>query len=372
MKILYSCLSQSWGGMEMITIQAIQNLHKRNIEAELLCYPGSKIQNSAIENGIKFHSIKADSYFHPKEILKLSIIVKQGFDLVHTQASKDLWVIVPALKLAKTNIPLILTKQVGSFIVKKDFLHKWIYKRVTLALAISKVIKNNLLDTCPLTNDKILLLHNFVDTNKFDPALYDREIIRSEFRITKDEIVIGMLARFSPGKGHEEFLEAAKILLKKFDNLKFMIVGEPSRGEDNYGNKIIELSNSLEIYENVIFTGFRSDTPNIISAMDIFAFPSHSEAFGIALVEAMSMGKPSVVSNSDGVLDIALDGKTSYLFQKQNAKDLSEKLELLITSPVKREEFGNASRARAKKYFDVEFLTGRVVDIYKQTMKAIQ
>lgn len=372
MKILYSCLSQSWGGMEMITIHAIQNLHKRNIEAELLCYPESKIQKSAIEKGIAFHPIKADSYFHPNEILKISKIVKQGFDLVHTQASKDLWVIVPALKHAKTNIPLILTKQVGSFIVKKDFLHKWIYNRVTLALAISEVIKDNLLDTCPLTQEQILLLHNFVDTNKFNPILYDRKLIRKEFHIQENEIVIGMLARFSPGKGHEEFLIAAKILLHKFNNLKFMIVGEPSRGEDNYGNKIIELSKSLEINKKVLFTGFRNDTPNVISAMDIFAFPSHSEAFGIALVEAMSMGKPSVVSNSDGILDIALDGETSYLFQKQNARDLSEKLELLITSSVKRKEFGNASRVRAKKYFDVEFLTDRVIDIYKQTMKAIQ
>jgi glycosyltransferase involved in cell wall biosynthesis len=60
--------------------------------------------------------------------------------------------------------------------------------------------------------------------------------------------------------------------------------------------------------------------------MDIFIFPSHAEAFGIALVEAMSMGKPTICSNSDGVLDIAVDDITSYLFEKQNKESLSQNL----------------------------------------------
>ena len=371
MKILYSCLSQSWGGMEMFTINAIKNLHKNNIEAELLCYPSSKLHQAALDNEIKAHPTKADSYFHPSEIFSLSKIIIQNFDLVHTQASKDLWVIVPALKLANSKIPLILTKQVGSFIVKKDFLHKWIYNRVTFALAISEVIKTNLMNTCPLTEDKILLLHNFVDTKKFDPSLFNKFKVRNEFKISENEIVIGMLARFSPGKGHEEFLDAAKTLIAKYDNLRFMIVGEPSRGEDNYGYKIVDLCKSLGIDNKVIFTGFRNDTPDVIAAMDIFAFPSHSEAFGIALVEAMAMEKPSVVSNSDGVLDIAIDEETSYLFQKQNSKDLADKLELLITSSVKRDTFGKAARKRAVEYFDEAILTQKVIDIYKHALKVV-
>lgn len=354
----------------MFTITSVEQLLKRNIHTELLCFTDSKIFKQAKEKGITVHGIKATGYFHPLSVLKVfSLIKKMNYDLVHTQASKDLWILSPALKMISKNIPLLLTKQVGSFIIKKDFLHRIIYNRVTFALAISNVIKSNLLDTCPLTENKILLLHNSVDTKKFDPSKGKRELVRNELGINENEIVIGMLARFSPGKGHEEFIEAAGILSAEFNNLKFMIVGEPSRGEDEYGKSIIEMVKKYSLNEKILFTGFRSDTPDILSSMDIFAFPSHSEAFGIALVEAMSMAKPVVCSNSDGVLDIVIDNETGYFFQKQNASDLAEKLRLLILSKDKREQFGLSGRKRAVEYFDVEYLTDKVIDIYQQSLK---
>lgn len=369
MRVLYSCLSRSWGGMEMFAIFAVEKLLERGIHSELLCYPGSKIYETAKAKGLIVHGIKAGGYFHPLEAAKVAGILRSGkFDLVHTQASKDLWVLVPAVKMVSKHIPLFMTKQVGSFIVKKDFLHKWIYNRLDYALAISEVISRNLLDTCPLIPDKVKLLHNAVDTKKFDPGKADREKIRKEFNLAPDKIVIGMLARFSWGKGHEEFVTAAAALLKKHDNLKFMIVGEPSRGEDDYGQKIQAMVEKLGNSGDTFFTGFRSDIPDILSAMDIFAFPSHSEAFGIALAEAMSMGKPTVVSNSDGVLDIVLDGETSLLFEVKSAADLEAKLETLINSPEMMEKFSVAARERIVNNFDIELLTDKVIRYYQDAL----
>jgi len=369
MKILYSCLSQSWGGMEMFTLSAVQKLLERNFEVELLCYTNSKIYEEALNQNIKIHTSHAKNYFHPFQIIKLSqLINKQKFNIIHTQASKDLWLIVPSLKILWTNVPLIFTKQVGSYIIKKDMFHRFLYKRITYALAISSVIKNNLLETTPLAEDKIKLLHNGVDMKKFNPAYYDSSIIRKEFRIKNNELIIGMLARFSWGKGHEEFLYAAKILKSKYENLKFMIVGQASRGENEYADKIKKLTKDYHLENDVIFTGFRKDIPQVLAAMDIFAFPSHSEAFGIALVEAMAMGKPNVCSNSDGVLDIVINGTTGLLFQKQDGKDLADKLEILINTPGKRKEFSFAARKRAVNNFDLEVLTDKVIEIYKEAI----
>ncbi|MDP3684552.1 MAG: glycosyltransferase, partial [Ignavibacteria bacterium] len=263
MKILYSCLSKSWGGMEMFTLTAIHQLLKRNIEVELLCFENSRLHKEAEKQKIIFHTLKTSGYFHPVQSFKLSrLIRKSKFDLIHTQASKDLWVLVPALKIIGSKIPLFLTKQVGSFIIKKDKLHQWVYSRITYALAISEVIKRNLMDTCPLTEDKILLLHNAVDTKRFDPTKSDNNKVRKEFGFTDDEIVIGMLARFSPGKGHEEVLLAAEKLSKKFSNLRFFIVGEASRGEEAYAIQVKKLADDLQL-KNVVFAGFRSDTPEV-------------------------------------------------------------------------------------------------------------
>jgi glycosyltransferase involved in cell wall biosynthesis len=369
MKILYSCLSKSWGGMEMFTITSVKQLLKRGINVEFLCYAESRLHIEANNLGLVKYPIKAAGYVHPYGTLKVSAILKkQNFDIIHTQASKDLWLLVPALNLIKSNIPLVFTKQVGSFIKKKDKFHSYIYKRVSRAIAISTVIKKNLIDTTPLTKGKITILHNGIDTKKFNPGVKGDKI-RSEFKIDKNELVIGMLARFSPGKGHEEFLTAAKDLSEKYKNLKFLIVGEASRGENNYADKIKRRAEELNL-SNIIFSGFRSDTPEVLAAMDIFVFPSHAEAFGIALVEAMAAGKPSVCSNSDGILDIAVDNETSLLFEKRNSKDLASKIEQLIISDEKRECLAENARKRAVEYFDIEILTDKVMDIYQNLINS--
>jgi Glycosyl transferases group 1. len=76
------------------------------------------------------------------------------------------------------------------------------------------VIKKNLLDTTSLTEDKISIIYNGVDLEIFNPARANRNKLRNELNIAEDEILIGMTARFSPGKGHEEFLFAANELNK--------------------------------------------------------------------------------------------------------------------------------------------------------------
>ena len=371
MKILYSCLSKSWGGMEMYTLTSIDKLSKRNIKVELICSAESRIHIEANNRGIILHPVKASSYFHPFTILKLALLIRNNdYSIVHTQASKDLWLLVPSLFLASSKIPLFLTKQVGSFIIKKDIFHKILYKRVSSLFAISTVIKKNLIETTPVKPEKISVLPNGIDTNRFNPDNVDRMKVRNEFSINSEEIVLGMLARFTPGKGHEEFLWAARELNKKYTNLRYLVVGEPSRGEHNYADEVKRLAKEYRL-ENLIFTGYREDIPEVLAAMDIFTFPSHSEAFGIALVEAMAMQQPSVCSNSDGVLDIAVEGETSYLFENKNAEDLKEKLKLLIESKDKRNEFGRKARKRAIEQFDLEKITDRTLEMYQEERNKI-
>lgn len=366
MKVLYSCLSKSWGGLEMFTLTSIQQLLKRDIAVELICSNDSRIHIEANNMGIMLHPVKADGYFHPITTFRISLLLRNSkYSLVHTQASKDLWVLVPALFLSNLKIPLFLTKQVGSFIVKKDILHNQLYRRVRKIFAISTAIKNNVIKTTPVKSENILVMPNGVDISRFDPEKVDNKKVRREFFIKPEEIVIGMLARFTPGKGHEEFLWAARELSKEYNNLQFLIVGEPSRGETEYATKIKQLSKEYGL-ENLTFTGFREDTPEVLAALDIFAFPSHSEAFGIALVEAMAMKIPSVCSNAEGVLDIAIDNETSFLFENKNAVDLKSKLKMLIESKETRISFGNNARKRVIENFDIEIITENMVKIYSE------
>jgi len=369
MKVLYSCLSKSWGGMEMFTLTSISQLLKRNIKVELICLADSRIHIEANNMGIMLHPIKAGRYVHPFTSIRLALLIRSNkYSLIHTQASKDLWVLVPALYLANSKISLFLTKQVGSFIVKKDIFHKLLYRRVTKLLAISSVIKKNLIDTTPVKPEKVIIHHNGINTTKFNPEQADRNKVRNQLKINSDEIILGMLARFTPGKGHEEFLHAAKELNKEYKNLRYIIVGEPSRGESEYADKIKKLAREYEL-TNLIFTGYREDTPEVLAAMDIFVFPSHAEAFGIALVEAMAMKRPSVCANADGVLDIAVGDETSYLFENKNPEDLEAKIKKLIDSEETRKKFGENARNRVVENFDIEKLTDKILSLYQKEIK---
>ena len=81
-------------------------------------------------------------------------------------------------------------------------MHNWLYRRVNYAIAISNVIRKNLLDTTQLDEDRIILHYNGVDCGKFDPVKYNGNRVRNEFNIENSDLLIGMVGRFSKGKGH--------------------------------------------------------------------------------------------------------------------------------------------------------------------------
>ncbi|OGU76006.1 MAG: hypothetical protein A2V93_06875 [Ignavibacteria bacterium RBG_16_34_14] len=367
MKILYTCLSKSWGGLEMTAMQSAEKLQDKNILVDLLCFPGSPINVEAEKRGINCVTLKAAGYFHPLKIKELNLIIKKNsYSLIHSHYSKDLWIVVPSLNYLRIEIPLLLTKHMESSIIKKDFLHRFLYKRVNYILAISNVIKQNIINTCPVPKEKVILHYNGVDLKKFDPLKANGKKTRNEFNIKDNEVVIGMLSRITYGKGYEELLKAAKKLNEEFPNLKFLLIGEASSNEKDYKESIKKLVRDLSLEEKIIFAGFRENVSDLLSSMDIFAFPSHAESFGNSLIEAMAMEKPSVATNSHGVLDIIVDGVTGYLFIKKDEKDLAKKLKLLINSPEKRIEIGKAAKEYVIKNFDVEKQTQELIGLYRK------
>ncbi len=368
MKVLITCFSKSWGGLEMYAITTMNLLLKENIHVEILCVKGSRIFKESKANNLIVHTVDSAGYFNLTSILRTSKILKNGYDIIHSHLSKDLWVLVPALKLNFYKSVLCLTKHVGSFIIKKDILHRWLYNRVNKIFAISTVIKKNLIDTCPIDESKVKLLFNGIDARKFDVSKSDKSKIRKEYNIG-NELLIGMMARFTPGKGHEEFINAAEIVLKKYPESKFLIVGEPSKNEENYADKIKKMVDDKKINDKIIFTGFRKDTNDVLVSLDIFVFPSHAEAFGLALVEAMAMETATICSNSDGILDIAIDNETSLYFQNKNAEDLAGKMEHLISSPVKRKELAEKGRKRFLEKFTSDIHTLALISQYKNLLE---
>ena len=109
--------------------------------------------------------------------------MRKSYNIIHSHYSKDLWIVVPSLNYLISKIPLLLTKHMESSVIKKDFLHKFLYKRVNYVLAVSNIIKQNVIETCPVTYEKVIIHYNGVDLKKIDPAKGERERIRNEFNL---------------------------------------------------------------------------------------------------------------------------------------------------------------------------------------------
>jgi glycosyltransferase involved in cell wall biosynthesis len=344
-------------------------LKRRGHEIALLCHPKSRLEQEARRVGIETVPLELRATSYPLALGTLRrFFTRRRIEIVHAQLSQDLSALVPAAIFIPRPPRIVLTKKVGSFISKKDAFHRWLYRHVSLVIAISEVIQKNVVDTCPIDPDRVVTLFDGVDLERFDPDRVHRMAFRKEMGLREDEFVIGMVGRFSPGKGHEEFIDAASMIHSRSPKIKFVVVGEPSHGEDDYGKSVYERGKTLADKGAMIFTGFRTDIPEVMAGLDILAFPSHAEAFGDVLIEAMAMKLPVVSTNCDGVIEIVVNGETGIQVPPRDPRALSNALVRLIQDEQLRKSLGEAGRRRVEKIFDLKQRTDTLERLYARVL----
>lgn len=136
------------------------------------------------------------------------------------------------------------------------------------------------------------IINNAIDVEKYIYNETARKKIRKEFNISDDEFVIGHIGRFSPVKNHTFILDVFAEVVKNV-NSKLLLVGDGELKQD-MKNKVI----SLGIEDKVVFTGVRSDIPDLLQAMDVFLFPSWYEGLPVTLVEAQTTGINCILSDN--------------------------------------------------------------------------
>ncbi|HPR88566.1 MAG TPA: glycosyltransferase family 4 protein [bacterium] len=345
------CSSRAWGGLEMHVAVLSSWLAEEGHTVEIWCAPGSPLETEARRRGVPTLPFAPRGYLDLVAVLRLRRQLRQrGVDLVHAHYARDLWIITPAVRCAG-GWPLVFIKHIGTARPKRDPLHRWIYGRVDEVIAISRVIEENLLATHPVPPDRVSILHHGIDTGTFRFDASARARVRREWGLREEELLIGTIGRLQPGKGHLEFLEMAAAVHDRHPEVRFVIVGEPTRGEEARADEILARRRSLGLETAVLMPGFRSDVPAVLAAMDIFAFPSRAEAFGLVLIEAMAVARPVISTRCDGVLDIVVEEENGLLFEPQNAPDLTRQVERLVADPTLRAALGARALATVEEKF---------------------
>ena len=158
------------------------------------------------------------------------------------------------------------------------------------------------------TSASFWMVNNAIDLERFAFKEDAREKVREEFALSPDILVVGHVGRFSPQKNHSFLLEIFAKILKKRPDAKLLLVGQ---GELEEG--IREKAKELGVLDDVIFTGARSDVEALLSAMDVFLFPSLFEGLPLALLEAQAEGLPCYTTAHTVPKEADMTGLVHYL-----------------------------------------------------------
>jgi glycosyltransferase involved in cell wall biosynthesis len=218
------------------------------------------------------------------------------------------------------------------------------------------------------------VVHNGVDLGRFTP-IHDAAQVRSEFGWTTHERLVGVIGRLDWWKGHEYFLEAMAEVAQQIPSLRGLIVGESENTPLNqeYYRKLKSSVKSLKVDNKVIFTGFRSDVPRLMAALDVVVLSSSlPEPFGRVVIEGMAAGKPVVATAAGGVLDIIEDGVNGLLVPCKDAKAMAQAIFWLLSNQEQAEQIGRAARQRVAEKFTVPHYVAAVQSVYDTLMGKAQ
>lgn len=138
-----------------------------------------------------------------------------------------------------------------------------------------------------------IILPNAIDTLAFKFNAQARQRFRAKMNINDHTLVVGHVGRFDWQKNHKYIISVFKELHQQRPDSLLLLVGSNGAKEQDIRN----LVQKYQLDKAVLFLGARTDIPELLSAMDIFVFPSHMEGIGIALVEAQCSGLPCIASN---------------------------------------------------------------------------
>ena len=231
-------------------------------------------------------------------------------DLIHCNAATIKYTFLAALVARILNIPFLWHVRVVESGGWRDRVIAPFCKRV---IVISDAVGQKF--SWLKGKDKLVKIHNALNPEHFRPSL-DDEGLRRELGIGAEQKVVGIFSRLSPEKGHWIFLDAARTIREGRSDVKFLIVGG---GDSFYSEQLRKYADRFNLEKYVIWTGFRTDIPQLMNLCDIIVSPSiKGEGFGRTIIEAMACGVPIIATaiggqkkiishNHDGVL-VQLEG----------------------------------------------------------------
>lgn len=237
-----------------------------------------------------------------------------------------------------------------------------LWRRADAVLATSGAVRAWLVQACGLPPDTARVVHNGIEVEAFAAASRD---LRSEWGLGARP-VIGTVGRIEPGKGHDLLIRGMPRVLREFPNAVLLIAGV---GPARYGRPLANLIQSLGLRDHVRLVGFQEDVVSFLHAVDVFAFGSRSEGFGLAVAEAMAAGKPVVAARIPPLDEVVEDGKTGLLVAPESPDSFGQAIMTLLCDRSTADQMGRAGRSRVAERFTASRMATDVLETYSRVLE---
>lgn len=346
-------------------------------EVTSVCSNGKHIKGM-IDRGYKIKTISISRskniFFHIKSTYELfKFLRKHRFDVVHVHTPVAAMIGRLAAFLART--PLIVYTAHG-FYFHEDMHPLKKYFFITLEILFgyftdilftqSSEDANSAIKYKILSKEKVFAIGNGVDVNKFNAESIAPSNVRKSLNIPSDAFVIGMISRLVKEKGIKEFLQAATKIYDDNKNCYFILVGEKQAHDHAEGVEDFIAHSKKILNENLILTGYRTDTPNLLDAMDLFVLPSWREGMPRSIIEAMMMSKPVLATDIRGSREEVIHMETGILVPVKSPDKLQKAMSIFINDNNLCKTFGESGRKRALKNYNEEVVVALQLKLIKK------
>jgi glycosyltransferase involved in cell wall biosynthesis len=198
-----------------------------------------------------------------------------------------------------------------------------------------------------------------VDTFRFRPDSESRKRIRQREGIAEDSVVFIYVGRLKVDKGVLDLAQAFARLAVDYGEDWLLIVGPDEEGLRPRMEKICSA-----VASRLRFVGLSTTPQEYMAAADVLCLPSYREGFGSVIIEAASVGIPTVASNIYGITDAIEHGSTGLLYAAGDVTDLQSKMKQMMDDPESRVKMGTNARLRARRSFSKELVTSALLDFY--------
>ena len=370
-RVLYVHGIEAIGGAERDLIALLKTLDRHKWEPHVVCPGTGPFREQLHAIAIPTHALslppwrKPLAVFHRRSAVgRLEALVNRlGPAMIHVN---DIWWVPHTVRVIASHVsnPVSIVAHVRQEIEPAK-VRRYELDRVDAVIAISRQIEQSLI-AGGVSEQKVRTIYSGIDLSEKE-LTYDDQAIRRMIGFPNGAVLLGTVANLFPRKGYEVMLRALPAIVRAIPTVHYVIVGSD---DHDYADRLKGLAHELKIADRVHIVGFQSPVQPFLAALDLYVHPALMEGFGIAVVEAMAMGKAVVATTTGGLPEVVAQGETGLLVPPGDVESLAATVVSLLEDRTRREQMGLCGKARAQERFSLDASVMHMEKLYGEVLVA--